>query len=67
MTKSVEEQVEDDIKKLRKEFQKERLERDYEQNIKRAVEAKDDHDRARFTSFAVNARKGLIAIDEQPK
>ena len=67
MTQSVEEYVEDDIKRRLEEFRKERLERDYELNIKRAVEAKDDLDRARFTSFAVNARKGLIVIEEKLK
>lgn len=67
MTKSVEEYVEDDIQRRLQEFQKERLERDYEQNIKRAVEAKDDQDRARFKSFAVNARKGLALIEERLK
>ncbi|KUO60074.1 MAG: hypothetical protein APF80_08170 [Alphaproteobacteria bacterium BRH_c36] len=67
MTLSIEEYVADDIKRRLRESQKERLERDYELNIKRAVEAKDDMDRQRFTAFAVNARKGLIAIEEQPK
>lgn len=64
MTKSVEECVEDDIKRRLHESQKVRLERDYEQNITRAVDAKEDTERARFKAFAVNARKGLDAIEE---
>ncbi|MBU2581155.1 MAG: hypothetical protein KJ622_05510 [Alphaproteobacteria bacterium] len=62
MTKSIEEYVEDDFIKRSRDSQKEKLEREYELNIQRAVEAKDDADRTRFKSFAVNARRGLTAL-----